>query len=392
MKCVNELNLANNEKQYKCGCYLIHLLACVLNGCVPHEKPEDIDFEEIYHLAKAHSVESMAISAMKELQSKPRQDLLDKWNRISDRNITQSITQLGERDIIIQKLTEQGIDILPLKGCILKELYPRLDYRQMADIDILIDGSKAKDAKAVMEALGYTSEHFNVSNHDVYEKAPYMGVELHRNLLSENNKNYDYYKNIWKKALPDKKIPHCYYLHPEDCFIYLIVHFEKHYNGCGSGIRSIMDIALFLRLYGEKLDQAYLRQEFTKLQLLEFAEASEKLAKLWFSDGMEEYTEDLREMERQLISLGVYGNVKNLVNNQIKHLETEYGNRKKAKIIYVLKRIFLPKKEIRCLYPFLNKVPFLLPFCWVHRLVHAVISKPEVVKNEIRYIKENNES
>ena len=84
---------------------------------------------------------------------------------------------------IKQHLEAEGIWYLPLKGAYLQDLYPVFGMREFSDHDVLIDETRAADVKSIMEKLGYTAEHYAVSNHDVYVKPPFLKFEMHRALF-----------------------------------------------------------------------------------------------------------------------------------------------------------------------------------------------------------------
>ena len=62
--------------------------------------------------------------------------------------------------------------------------------------------------------------------------------------------------------------------------------------------------------------------------------------------------------------------MKNYIRNQIA---------KKGRIGYLLSRTFPTFRSMMLLYPVLERMPFLLPLCWVLRLAEAVIRKPRKV-------------
>ena len=90
-----------------------------------------------------------------------------------------------------------------------------------------------------------------------------------------------------------------------------------------------------------------------------------KLAQQCFSDNQ---TDDFSDMVLEYIfDGGMYGNMKN-------HIAVKKSKDENT-FTYVIKRLFLPYKSMVILFPILNKVPILLPFCWVIRWVRALFSK-----------------
>ena len=84
----------------------------------------------------------------------------------------------------------------------------------------------------------------------------------------------------------------------------------------------------------------------------------------------EPLTEQDKKMLDYVLSYGTYGTMNNYIRNQIE---------KRGRIGYLLSRTFPPLRSMKMLYPVLERMPFLLPLCWVLRLAEAVIRKPRKV-------------
>ena len=66
---------------------------------------------------------------------------------------------------ILKTFEENHIACMPLKGYLVKYLYPQPDMRLMADVDILIKDEQAEQVKKLMMDFGFTVEHQG-GNHD----------------------------------------------------------------------------------------------------------------------------------------------------------------------------------------------------------------------------------
>ncbi len=363
--------------------YLLHLLRAVLYGTMPQEKPEGISFDEIFEFAKFHSVECMAYYAIEQLEEQPEEILKQKWKNIRDQNIVKSFVQISEKNNILTAFANRGIDVLPLKGCLLKEMYPKSDIRQMSDLDILVKENQMRAAREELESLGYQVEHFETSNHDEYKKMPYMLVEVHREMLPQKSEYYSYYENVWNKVKRDCENQYTFHFSWDDYYLFLIVHFAKHYYSGGSGIRSIMDIYVFLKQHQQDLHETYLQKELNKLGLAQFREVAEQLADHWFADGS--VNNAIEEMEAYVLTSGVYGTFQRSVENQIE----KYGNSAGGKMRYIFSRTFLDYKTMCNSYPVLKTASALLPVFWGIRLISALIHKQERIRTELRNIFDN---
>jgi len=256
---------------------------------------------------------------------------------------------------------------MPLKGIVLQHLYPIYGMRQMSDHDILFDAKRADAVKSIMEGLGFSTEHFGASNHDVYHMEPVCNFEMHRELFgsSHDEKLYEYYKDVQNRLLGEGYEKH---LSPEDFYLYVTAHEYKHYTGGGTGLRSVLDTYVYLQK--TKLDMDYVTAEAEKLGMAEFEAANRSLAQHLFSGG--ELTAADKEMLEYILSSGVYGTIGHRVENTM----SKHGW---GKIQYALNRFFVPisrkNKDYEAYagsYPIFYKYKILLPFLPFYRTIRAM--------------------
>ena len=132
---------------------LIYLLACAVNDTAPDaEKVKAMDIENLYSLCKAHTIRA-AVYVPLEKAGAADEKFIQAYNKAVRKNILLD----SEREAITAEFEERGIWYLPMKGVILKELYPRSGMREMSDNDILYDPAFQKDVMDIMVARGYTA-------------------------------------------------------------------------------------------------------------------------------------------------------------------------------------------------------------------------------------------
>ena len=340
--------------------YLIHLLYAVINSERPEEMPENLDFNELFKLAAHHSVANMAYYGVEQLTRKPAAELATKWAEIRDKEIVKDITQLMELEVISEALSQAGIRFIPLKGSFLKTLYPQSDFRTMSDLDIYIDGENLEKAGEVLKENGYHSHCLEEGVHDVYYKEPVMNVEVHTGFFGTDGSCFNpIFDNIWEKCTPADGKRHD--LAPEYFFAFLMAHGMKHYRIGGSGIRCFMDIHIYRKAIGEKLDMAKVRAFFEGIGEQELFDNFLALSEIWF-EGREN-DEKYHKMADYIIRGGVYGTFENF---------TLYGMESQGKWRFMWNRLFPSFAFMKEHFPILRKAPVLLPFCWVARMVRAV--------------------
>ena len=353
---------------------VIYLVSCAANETVPEpDRVQTMNLTAVYALAGRHMLTAAVAMA---LESAGFRDAM------STKAISESVRRAArfdtERAAVLQKMEEVSIWYLPVKGSVLKDLYPKYGMRQMADNDILYDASRTADVKAVMESLGFSSDGYTGrSVHDHYMKPPVCNFEMHRMLFGpmHDARVYKYYQNVKNRLILNDGSRFGYHLSAADFYIYIIAHEYKHYSGGGTGLRSVLDTYVYLKKKGDALDWAYIAGELEKLGISDFEAQNRSLALHLF--GGEELTEQDEEMLEYILSSGTYGTMANSVRRKI---------REKGRRGYFLSRMTLPYDMMTQLYPILNKAPVLYPFCWVHRLIHAFFFRHKVVMYQLKAV------
>ncbi len=305
---------------------LIYLISCAVNGMKPDpERVAGMDLSAIYNLASRHMLAATVAPALKAAGVRDER-FAEAWKHSALKSSTMDM----EMDAVFTELDAAGIWHMPLKGIVLQHYYPVYGMRQMSDHDILFDAARADDVRRIMEGLGFSAEYFGTGNHDVYHKEPVSNFEMHRALFgpSHDEKLYEYYRNVKERLLGEVYEKH---LSTEDFYLYVTAHEYKHYIGGGTGLRSVLDIYVYLQK--EQLDMDYVATEAEKLGIAEFEAANRSLAQHLFSGGV--LTEGDREILEYILSSGAYGTMVHRVENKM----TRHGW---GKLGYALNRFFVP--------------------------------------------------
>lgn len=350
-----------------------------LAGCAVNEENPDLtrinNTEAVYAYAAQHRLTAAVAMALESAGQKDRRSTLTIANALKRKIVFEKASLQ-----VKEELKKASIWYMPLKGMILKDLYPKPGMREMGDHDILFDADRAEDVKAIMEGLGYETDAFDSSNHDCYIKPPFLRFEMHRALFgpSHDEKLYEYYRDVEKRLLGDGCEKH---FSPEDFYLYVTAHEYKHYTGGGTGLRSLLDTYVYLQK--TELDMNYAQAEAEKLGMAEFEAQNRSLAQHLFSSG--ELTEADQEMLEYVMSSGVYGTMEHRVENIIR-------KNGMGKIQYALHRFFVPvskkNKDYAAYagaYPFFYKYKMFIPFLPFYRTFRSI--KEGRFKSEARAIK-----
>lgn len=360
--------------------YIISLLSSVINNTIPYEFQDEIDWNRFVKIASEHYISNMLYYAIEKLNSKPPKEICDFLFQQHTKALLRDATQQAEAEHIIKAFSDSSIRCLPLKGYCIKKYYPSSDMRYMSDLDIFIDADNSEKAKSVLESLGYTFE-FCGKVHDNYIKKPIMHIEVHKYLMDDDMYNIAQYYNSTDGFLrgdmtSDTSLE--YTLSNEEFYIYMISHLAKHYLTFGTGILSVIDIYIFLKKMGDKLDYEYIENELRKIKLTSLNKKIISLADMWF--GNEKSDKLLEEMSNYIITSGSYGKLE----NEVLHNFLNKGNSKKSllmrKIKYFFFMVFPNVEYMSGKYPKVKEKPYLLPFYWVKRWFSSIFFNRESIR------------
>ncbi len=378
MKKTNPDEVKNTIK--KSSDDLIYLLSCAFNEEIPSiERCREMNLADVYHIASSHFLASAAAFTLEQVMELPHE--FDQAKKKAIRKL--SLFDI-ERSAILAEFEKAGIWYLLLKGIVLGKYYPKIAMREMSDNDILCDPKRIDDIRPIMERRGYSFERIENSNEDVYKKQPTMDFEIHRTLFNENDSVLlsEYYKDISERLVC--KSGFCYMLSDNDFYIYLISHIYKHYSNCGTGLRSLADVYVFLNKTEDTLDWEYISAELKKNKLFDFERMVSSLSKKVFTKTA--LTETEEKILDYFIFSCVYGNKDTgRTNRYLREMNYDLSDKSKRK--YFRNRIFISGKNLEKNYPFVNKHRILYPALVVYRPIKGLIVRPKSIFGEYREVK-----
>ena len=343
---------------------LVYLLACAVNGVVPESAAmHDLDVHQLFLLAAKHNVCAAAAVALE------RMGVCDgKFHEALGRAIRNDMLFKLERCAILAELEHEGIWYAPLKGILLRELYPASHIREMVDNDILIDETRRQDVRQIMLARGYEVFSFGTKKDDIYQKKPVFDFEMHVSLfmLYKTESAYRYFADARRLMKKDDGNGYGYHFSDEDFYLYMTVHEYKHYSNMGTGLKSLMDCYVFLKAKGGSLDWGYVNERLREFGIADFEARRRDLADRLFSFGdVDALPDDEREMLDYYLSSGNQGSRKNLVENRLKG---------RSKLSFWLRSIFIPRDVMAVSVPLTSKSVLLYPIGVVWRCIRALFN------------------
>ena len=368
------------KQEYQSAIYdVIYLAGCVVNDEIPNrQKAEKINLEYLYQAANKHSLTAIVAYALKSAGISDQ-----KFHQAWAKSIRKVTAMEIDKELLFAEMEKEKIWYMPLKGTIIKDLYPSIGLRQMADFDILFDKTSAAKVREIMLNLGFTCEEFGKGTDDVYFKQPVSNFEMHTALFVEYHKKeiYEYYRQVKSRLIKDEDNQYGYHFSNEDLYIYLTAHEYKHYMSGGTGLRSLLDTYVFWKQYGSQLDTHYIAAETKKMKISDFEQQNRSLALHLFGNDI--LTDAENEILEYMIFSGTYGTTQHGIENTIK----KYNSTKKGKCAYLFNKVFLPLNLVKAYYPFYYKHKVLLPVLWFYRIGKALTVNRQKTKNTLKTLR-----
>lgn len=310
----------------------------------------------LYALSKSHDVAHLVGHALaREGSLSPDDPFFRKFEKQQMLAIYRYEQSAYELQQICEVLEGAEIDYMPLKGAVIRDLYPEPWMRTSCDIDILIREEDLEKAMAALaQELGYEAESAR-NYHDISLHSPGgIHLELHFNIL-ENMENIDrVLGKVWENAVPAVNGGHRFDQSTPYFLFHHIAHMAYHVVNGGCGIRPFLD--LYVLQTKLSCDQEALHRFLQECEIEKFYEGVLQLKGVWL-EGHSHNALTL-QMQGYLLEGGVYGSLE----NKAAAVRQEGG-----KLRYVWARLFLPYETLGQYYPVLRRHKWLYPFMQVRR-------------------------
>ena len=347
--------------------YLFHLLGAYVRGEAPGSAA-GMELEKLRHLARIHSV--MGVFGYMAMKYRLFPEMVPAFRRECMATISTFGQRAGRAEQLLAELTRRGIDHVLMKGYILKDYYPVPELRTFGDIDMVIRREDREKTHALMQELGFQVK---TDWEPVYSYVkPLEHYEFHTELLetdiSEGMDCRAYFQDPWQHAVCSGN--HRHEFAPEYHFLYMLAHLAKHVRSSGAGARMYLDLAAFIRHFGEKADWAWIRGELEKIRLAPFANTALTFVERYFGVTSPLALEPVEEQVLEALATmtadgGIFGRIG--LDRGVNTLKEQGEGAGRAET--VLRRLFPGAKTIERRYTYLQKRPWLLPVAWLHRLV-----------------------
>lgn len=361
---------------------MMHIIKCAIQETPLDKEIKTVlteDFlKNIYKVSFFHDMAHIISATLDKYELLPEGEIAEKFREQELTAIYRYERLNFEYRQICETLENAEINFIPLKGAVLRELYPEPWMRTSCDIDILVHRNDLKKAESVLESeLQYTKEY--VGTHDITLRSVNgVSTELHYDLVEDNRAkdSPEVLKNIWEYSHLKENYKYFHIMNNDMFYFYHIAHIAKHFEVGGCGIRPLLDLWLMDNKgnYCDSRSENLLKQG----GLLKFSYAIRSLSDVWFS--AKEHDEITLKMQKYILQGGVYGTEENHVL-----MRTEKAG---GRVQYILSRIFVPYVNLKYEFPILQKYRFLTPVFEVYRWLLFVFKGNKKHKiNRMNYVK-----
>ena len=366
-------------------------LACALRGGTVSWTGElDADaWEQLYRCAVKHYVLPLVTDALPpDIRHAEQPGEISAFADRSKREILWQAAKTGEMCLLYRHLRSKGLHPLVMKGIVCREMYPEPEHRSSVDEDLLIKPAEYRRLHEVLLDYGLTSdvsdqnaaEQFEISYRD---DSRGLYIEVHKTPFTPDSPYLDRLNDCFL-GVHDRSITQriCgtdfLTLGLEDHLLYLMLHALKHFLYSGFGIRQICDIGLFAETHRHEIDWGSLRSRLKSVEAMDFVRAVFRIAGEYLlpENQMAEYLAewdifgvDAEPLLADVMDGGLYGaaTMSRLhSSNMTLQAASSQSSQGVRAIMYSL---FPPLDSMRGKFPYLKKLPVLLPFAWLQRQV-----------------------
>jgi hypothetical protein len=293
-------------------------------------------------------------------------------------------------------LRQNSVTPLVVKGIVCRNLYPKPDYRFSGDEDVLCGEHQFKACHKAMIEFGMEPSGPDLDSYEVpYRNDSALYIELHKTLFAQDSDIFGdcnrFFEDSFRRAveitIQGESVST---LHPTDHILYLILHAFKHFLHSGFGIRQVCDMILFANAYGRDVDWKAVLKKSRSIRADKFAAALFRIGEKYLSFSPEQacYPRIWREIQvdegpllADLLYGGIYGSSdRSRVHSSNMTLNAVSADKKGKKIRgNLMKTIFPSAKQLESRFPYLHRMPFLLPQAWLCRIfgyIRETISRP----------------
>ena len=175
---------------------------------ITDNNPTEDVLADIYSLSNMHDISHMVCASLEKAKIPMSEELKAAYTKTFQRAIFRYANQANVYDEIYKLFETEKIPYLPLKGSVIRVLYPSPELRAACDIDILVHEEDLDRAQALLiEKLGF--ERTGKCFHDVSLYLGSVHLELHYNIKEDGPRLDSLLSRVWEFVSPCENSYRC---------------------------------------------------------------------------------------------------------------------------------------------------------------------------------------
>ena len=383
----------------------IEILSSGIRGSgISLDNKDNINWSEIFKLAKAHKVEGIIYST---LNKSGLTSYIDEGElkdiKLNTFNVgIKQLKHIRNLSHIFTKIIDSNIKIIVLKGLVVREFYPNPEQRSMSDADILVKCEDIERVKALLINNDYRLlEDHEASHHMAFYNNNGSMIELHWNLFKRDgftSKLEEYEKKIWEDTI-EVKVGEASVLSLgyEDLALHLCMHMAAHLAATGFGVRQLCDLVLLVEKEGKSIDWNKFIEKSKIYKFEKFNAVIFKVCNILFNMEIP-YQIDTSKVDSkayieaiisEIFESGVHG--KSDMTNQFGHqIAFNFNGKDENATLGAFKRfirfLFPRIEDMSEKYSYAKKVKILTPIAWIHHIFAGVFTKGYTVNDKFKFV------
>lgn len=378
------------------GRFLVNMTGSIIRQDALRPVHGRLDWERMYRTADYHRIANIIyLGILGNGEHVPERWQERFFERYQEALRYSDICANAENEILT--LLDMGeIPCIVLASCGIRGLYEIPEAAASSPLKLYLDSESYFLAKGYLVDLGYETDQYYTGFGERMKGGSGFHVEIYYKLPFITRLYEIQTLNLLAHASVRSAYQYVRVLSLEDRFVLRLATAAYHYATDGLIIRELLDIYLYYKSWQEQMNVEYIIQRLSAFNIGSLAQKLIQMSCMWFGTKEEgvfgEMPEDMGVfdvLENRILSRGAITKETDTQAICLARLiqQAEDRDKRRQKIERIKKKIgehwgkvrrrvrwVLPERQYMCaLYPVLERLPVLLPICWLRRDVRLLL-------------------
>lgn len=379
------------------GRFLVNLVGGILRQDDLRAIHSRIDWEHMFRTADYHKIANiMYLGILGNGENVPERWMDRFFGRYQEALQFGDVSEEAEREILTL-FDMMEIPCIILSTSRIRCLYQIQEMSSNNSLRLMMDDSSYTLAKGYLVDLGYETDRNYKGYGERMRRPSGFSVEIYHKLPFRTRLYEKNMQRLLETAYIRNSCQYVRTLSLESRYVFMAAQLAYHYTEDELLIREVLDLYLYHKVWREEMNQEYIKSKLSDFQIDGLAEKILQIAYMWFgtkadilSDSQPEDMGVFDVLENRILSRGAISRetdhqalrLASLIRQDIERERRQDKREALAEKIGKYKatftkrlRWFFPEYKYMCaIYPFLEKLPVLLPVYWIRRGIRLLLS------------------